>query len=236
MDRENLSGKEGYNLKFKRETLLNYGMNRWGLNKASSAGPTSELIRACAPSKYKEWVNYYFKNAIQKKKKGQHITKEYIKSLGETLYIKLSEVVQYEIEQITEKECTDYVYNLVLNRTFEGYQTEIKTIYGQLENKIGRRIETAPDDWDRKYSVDFYVRVKNNYIGIQIKPILSGIALNQYQWNKINIINHRNFERKYGGKVFFVFSTKSSGGKKEIYNTGVIKEIIREIKRLDRVK
>ena len=43
MEQEWISGREGKNLKFKRETLLNYGMNRWGLNKAHSVGPTSEL-------------------------------------------------------------------------------------------------------------------------------------------------------------------------------------------------
>lgn len=40
MPNEWVSGREGKNLKFKRETLLNYAMNRWGLNKASSVGPT----------------------------------------------------------------------------------------------------------------------------------------------------------------------------------------------------
>jgi len=49
MDKEWIIGADGKNLKFKRETLLNYAMNRWGLNKAQSVGPTSELIRACAP-------------------------------------------------------------------------------------------------------------------------------------------------------------------------------------------
>ena len=34
MEKEWVTGSDGENLKFKRETLLNYGMNRWGLNKA----------------------------------------------------------------------------------------------------------------------------------------------------------------------------------------------------------
>ena len=67
MSKEWISGSDGYNLKFKRETLLNYGMNRWGLNKAHSVGSTSELIRTCAPSKYEEWEQFYFTQAKQKK-------------------------------------------------------------------------------------------------------------------------------------------------------------------------
>jgi hypothetical protein len=38
MPKEWLRGSDGKNLKFKRETLLNYGMNRWGLNKAQECG------------------------------------------------------------------------------------------------------------------------------------------------------------------------------------------------------
>src|SRR5258706_15661842 len=98
--KEWISGADGENLKFKRETLLNYGMNRWGLNKAHSVGSTSELIRTCAPAKYDEWEKFYFAKAKQKKKGGVNITKEYINGLGQTLYIKLSEVVQKELVSI----------------------------------------------------------------------------------------------------------------------------------------
>ena len=137
MEKDWINGKEGYNSKYKRETLLNYGMNRWGLNKAQSVGPISELIRKCAPSDYETWIEYYFTNAVQKKKGGIRITREYLSELGENLYLRLSENVQNELESITEEECIDYVYNLVINRTYEGYVTEIETIYGQLEKILG---------------------------------------------------------------------------------------------------
>jgi hypothetical protein len=233
MAKEYISGSDGHNLKFKRETLLNYGMNRWGLNKAHSVGSTSELIRTCAPSKYEEWEQFYFTKAKQKKKDGLQITREYITGLGQTLYVKLSEVVQNELEQISEEECIDYAYNLVLNRTFEGYRTEIETIYGQLEGAIGQKIEPAPDNWDRTYSVDFFIKISQKYIGIQIKPIASGLSLNQYQWIEMHKKNHERFEKEFGGKVFFVFSNKSSSGTKKIFNTEVIEQIIIEINRLN---
>lgn len=225
-------GSDGYNLKFKRETLLNYGMNRWGLNKASSVGSTSELIRTCAPSKYEEWEQFYFTLATQRKKDGLPITREYIRDIGQKLYIKLSEVIQHELEQITEEECIDYAYNLVLNRTYEGYKTEIQTIYGQLEEAIGQKIQPASDSWDRTYNVDFFISVNNRYIGIQIKPIASGQALNQYQWIEMHRKNHKRFEKDFGGRVFFVFSTKGQTGAKKIYNTEVIEHIRTEIERL----
>jgi len=39
---------------------------------------------------------------------------------------------------------------------------------------------------------------------------------------------HRKFTKKFGGKVFYIYSYKS-GEKKEIYNTEVIEEIRQEI-------
>ena len=231
MEKEWIIGREGRNLKFKREALLNYAMNRWALNKAHSVGPTSELIRKCSPKSFEQWENFYFDNAIQKKQNGIKITREYVTDLGRRLYVKLSEVVQNELESIEEQECIDYAYNLVLNRTYEGYRSEIDTVYGQLEARLGVKIHPAPDEWDRTYNVDFYIKVAEKYIGLQIKPISSGLALDQYQWDKMHEVNHKRFEKKFGGKVFFVYSIKS-GKKKKIYNTEVIEEIKNEIKRL----
>lgn len=232
MDKEWILGSEGRNLKFKRETLLNYGMNRWGLNKAQSVGTTSELIRACAPGTFEDWENYYFNTAQQKKRDGIRVTRDFISGLGQTLYIKLTEVVQNELESITEEECIDYAYNLVLNRTYEGYRAEIETIYGQLQSIVQRKIEPAPDDWDRTYGVDFFIKVSDSYIGLQVKPISAGKSLNDYQWIEMHRNNHTKFQAKFGGKVFFIFSVKGANDKKTIYNTEVIKEILAEIKRL----
>jgi hypothetical protein len=231
MEKEWISGKEGENLKFKRETLLNYGMNRWGLNKAYSVGSTSELIRKCSPDSFGEWEAFYFENARQKKRDGIKITKEYVQEIGQRLYIKLSEVVQNELESIQEEECIDYAYNLVLNRTYEGYRTEIDTIYGKLESLLSVKIHPAPDEWDRTFNVDFFIKIKDKHIGLQIKPISSGQALNQYQWDEMHRKSHEHFKGRFGGKVFFVYSVKS-GKTKKIHNMDVIEEILKEIARL----
>ncbi|MGB4775377.1 MAG: MjaI family restriction endonuclease [Daejeonella sp.] len=233
MNKDWMTESDGEGLKFKHETLLNYGLNRWGLNKAYSVGALSELIRSCAPNELKEWEEFYFTKGKQKKKDGINITREYITGLGQTLYIKLTEVVQNELASITEEECIEYAYNLVLRRTYDGYRTEIETIYGQLESAVERKIEPAPDNWDRTYSVDFFIKIGTKFIGIQIKPIASGQALNQYQWIEMHMVNHQRFEIDFGGKVFFVYSTKTSAGKKTIYNTEVIEQIRQEIKRLE---
>ena len=230
MAKEWIKGHEGRNLKFYRETLLNYGMNRWGLNKANSVGTTSELIRTCSPKSFEEWEEYYFNNAIQKKRNGIQVTREYIIELGRKLYIKLSEVVQNELESIQEEECIDYAYNLVLNRTYEGYRREINTVYGQLESILDVKIQPAPDEWDRTFNVDFFIQVKDKCIGLQIKSV-SGLALDHYQWEKMHEQNHAKFEKQNGGRVFFIYSRKS-GKKAKIDNPEIIEDIRSEFKRL----
>jgi hypothetical protein len=96
------------------------------------------------------------------------------------------------------------------------------------------KIEPAPDKWDRAYSVDFFIKVGDKFIGIQIKPIATGQALNQYQWIEMHKKNHTKFENEFGGKVFFVYSIKAGTGKKKIFNIEVIEEIRAEIIQLSK--
>jgi hypothetical protein len=98
-------------------------MNRFQLNFKRNVGAVSEEIRKCSPQNIDEWRDYYFKNVR---------TKEHIESLGRKLYIKISEVIAAEVEGIEEEDCINYMFQMVINRTYDGYLTEIKTIYGQL--------------------------------------------------------------------------------------------------------
>jgi hypothetical protein len=183
-----------------KEWILNSAMNRFQLNFKRNVGPTSESIRQCAPKTLDDWRAYYFKNVRPK---------EHIEDLGRKLYIKITEVIQAEVEEITEQECIDYMVQLVIDRTFDGYMTEIKTIYGQLERELQVKIEPAPDEWDRLYNVDFFIKVKDKFIGRQIKPINQGIQLPQiFKEKDLQLKTHERFTREYGGKVFYVFSSK----------------------------
>lgn len=86
--------------------------------------------------------------------------------------------------------------------------------------------QTKKERWLRYYERIYYG-------SIQIKPIASGQALNQYQWVEMHMVNHQRFESDFGGKVFFVYSTKTATGKKIIYNTEVIEQIREEIQRIE---
>jgi len=206
-----------------KEWILNSATNRFQLNFKRNVGPVSEEIRKCAPKTIKEWQDYYFKNVR---------SKEHLINLGKKLYIKISEVLVSEIDQITEEDCINYIFNLVINRTFDGYMTERKTIYEQLQDILKVKIEPAPDKWDRLFNVDFFIKINGKYIGLQIKPAGGVSHISQiFKERQLQEATHKKFTDKYGGKVFYVISIKESG-KKKIYNTEVIEEIKKEIKRL----
>ena len=148
------------------------------------------------------------------------------------MHTKITEVIQAEIAGVTEQDCTDYMVVLVIDRTFDGYMTEISTIYGQLEKILGVKIEPAPDEWDRLFNVDFFILVAGKYIGLQVKPVNGGIQLPEiFKEKEIQVRSHKKFTEQYGGKVFYVYSAKQDG-KKEIINVDVIGEIQTEIGRL----
>jgi len=206
-----------------KEWVLNSATNRFQLNFKRNVGAVSEEIRKCQPKTVDQWQEYYFANV-----RGR----EHIEQLGQKLYIKIAEVISAEIEEITEQDCIEYIYNLVIHRTFDGYMTEIKTIYGQLQKHLELKIEPAPDKWDRLYNVDFFIKVNEYYIGLQIKPLSNVSQIPQiYKERSIQQITHEKFTEKFGGKVFYIFSLKV-GNQKVIQNPVIISEIKQEITRL----
>ena len=206
-----------------KEWILNSTMNRFQLNFKRNVGPTSESIRKCSPGNIEEWRNYYFNNVKPK---------EHIIDLGKKLYVKITEVVQAEVAKVTEQDCIDYMIQLVIDRTYDGYVTEIQTIYGQLQNILKVPIQPAPDDWDRLFNVDFFIQIGKKYIGIQIKPVNNDIQLPEiFKEYNLQAESHKKFTDVFGGKVFYLFSEKV-GEKKEIKNKEVINEIQGEIIRL----
>jgi len=205
-----------------KEWILNQANMRWGLTKKNKVGSVSELIRKCSPKSLKDWEEYYYKNVY---------SKQHLEELGRKLYIKITEVCQAEIESITEEACIDFIINLVIGRTYDGYQSEIQTIYGQLQEALGVKVEPAPDEWDRGYNVDFFIKVNERYIGLQIKPAGYAYITQIISELKFQKNTHEKFTAKYGGKVFYVISVKE-GKKKIIHNPEVIEETRKEIERL----
>ncbi len=207
-----------------KEWILNSAMNRFQLNFKRNVGPTSESIRKCVPKTLGDWREYYFSHVKPR---------EHIVELGKKLYVKITEVIQSEVADITEQDCIDYMVQLVIDRTFDGYQTEIQIIYGQLQKALGTDIKSASDEWDRLFNVDFYIQIGPKFIGLQIKPVNSSVQLSEiFKEHRLQLESHKKFTEKYGGKVFYVFSVRN-GQEKKIANEDVVAEIKEEIRRLD---
>jgi len=108
--------------KAEKEFVLNYAMNRWQLNFKRNVGPTSDSIRICNPKSIEEWKKYYFENVR---------SREHLNMLGESLYKHVSEDLPGEdrfhpdlIASITKSDCKDYMYTVVIERTYNGYLKE----------------------------------------------------------------------------------------------------------------
>lgn len=207
-----------------KEWILNSATNRFQLNFSRNVGRVSEEIRKCSPKTLQDWETYYYSRVYPK---------EHLVSLGRKLYVKITEVLAAEINEVNEEDCIDFIINLVINRTFDGYMTEKSTIYGQLQDILGVKIEPAPDEWDRLFNVDFFIKIGSKYIGLQIKPAAGTAHIPEiFKERSLQLKTHEKFTQKFGGKVFYVISLKS-GDKKQIYNTDIIDEIKAEIKRLE---
>jgi len=211
-----------------KEWILNQANMRWQLTYKRSVGPVAKWIRECSPKSLEDWKKGYGEKLMNEKSINAD---KHFEELGKRLCKEIKRVVSAEIDEISEKDCIDYIREVVIERTYEGYQAEMATIYGELEQKIGVKIEPAPDEWDRGYFVDYYIKINGSYIGLQVKSAPNDEKAPEWveRWGRITKDRHKEFEEKYGGKVFMVYSTEDN---KEIYNKEVIDQIKSEISRL----
>ena len=182
-----------YSMNFgKKERVLNYTCQTYQLSRPNKVGAVMALIRHCQPSSFDEWQSWYFENAHTAGKNPTKITVESLHELGERLYAKITEVVIPEWEaafrELTEQDCIDYIYNLTINRTYDGYIREKSVINDGLVKAIG----------------------------IQIKPITASANFGSYSLTERMKVSFESFKERYGGNVFIVFSLDGEIANKEV--------------------
>lgn len=106
----------------KKEWVLNYTANRWGLNKKRRLGLTSESIRICQPETKEAWKDYYYTNVR---------SYEEVDNLGRLLYQHICNDLPREerfhpdlLASITEDDCIAYMHYLAIDTTYVGYARE----------------------------------------------------------------------------------------------------------------
>ena len=194
------------------------------------------LIRECQPNTIGEWEYWYFENAYTDAKLKTKITKESLQELGERLYEKITGVVIPEWEaafkQLTLQDCTDYIFNLTINRTYDGFLRE-KSVVNDGLAKIFTNVvfEESDPELDHAGDIDYIAKIGNKAFGIQIKPVTAKANFGNYSATERMKASFADFKEKFEGKVFVVFSLDG-----EIANKEVIAEIEKEIERLKKSK
>ena len=190
------------------------------------------LIRECQPASIEEWSTWYFNNAYTTSKKPIKITEESLVELGERLYTKIKEIVipdwQQAFSELTRQDCIDYIYNLTINRTYDGYVREKSVINDGLARIFPDiKFEESNPELDHAGDIDYVAKINGKAIGIQIKPITASSNFGSYSLTERMKSSFETFTQQYGGKVFVVFSLDG-----DIANKNVIDNIREEITRL----
>ncbi len=220
----------------KKEKVLNYASNTYQLTRPSKVGEVMALIRECQPKTLEEWEKFYFENAFTKTKEPSKITRETLDELDERLFAKITEVVIPEwteaFNNLTLDDCKDYIYQVTIVRTFDGFLLE-KSIVNDGLTKIFPDVifEESDPELDHAGDIDYIGKVGENAFGIQIKPVTAQANFANYKITERMSKSFEDFEKKFGGNVFVIFSARN-GNRKEIINKEVIDEIKKEIERL----
>ncbi len=216
----------------KKEKVLNYACQTYQLSRPNKVGAVMELIRECQPKTIDEWKKWYFEKAYTENKEQVKITKEVLKELGERLHEKITEVVipewQSAFKELSLQDCIDYIYNLTVNRTYDGFLREKSVVNDGLVKHFPEvDFVESETDLDHAGDIDYLGFLGEYAFGIQIKPITAKANFGNYSISERMKKNFIDFEKKYKGKVFIIFSLDGEIGNKE-----VIKEIQNEINRL----
>lgn len=216
----------------KKERVLNYACQTYQLSRPNKVGAVMALIRECQPASFEGWKDWYFQNAYTAGKNSTKITKDSLKELGERLYTKIMEFVIPEWEtafrELTEQDCIDYIYNLTINRTYDGYIRE-KSVINEGLAKLFPNItfEESDPELDHAGDIDYVAKVGDKAFGIQVKPVTASANFGSYSLTERMKVSFEAFKEQYGGNVFIVFSLDG-----EIANKEVINSIRTEIERL----
>jgi MjaI restriction endonuclease len=219
----------------KKEKVLNYACQTYQLSRPNKVGAVMALIRECQPKTIEDWEAWYFENAYTNGKNTFKVTKESLEELGNRLYEKITEVVipewQEAFRNLTLQDCIDYINNLTINRTFDGYIREKSVVNDGLAKYFPSvRFEESPSELDHAGDIDYLGYVGKKAFAIQIKPVTAKSNFGNYSISDRMKAGFQDFQEEYGGKAFIVFSLDG-----EIANKEVLKDIDAEIVRLTNI-
>lgn len=169
----------------KKEKVLNYATQTYQLSRPNKVGAVMALIRECQPRTIEEWEKWYFEYATTDGKSPTKITKESLEELGERIYVKIKEIVIPEwteaFNQLTLQDCIEYIHNLTINRTFDGFIREKSVIEDNLAKTFPNvKFEESDPELDHAGDIDYLGWVGDKAFGIQIKPVTAKANFGNY--------------------------------------------------------
>ena len=126
---------------------------------------------------------------------------------------------------MTLQDCVDYIFNLTINRTFDGYIREKSVIEDNLAKEFPQvRFEESDPELDHAGDIDYLGWVGSKAFGIQIKPVTIKSNFGNYSATERMKASFIHFTKQYGGQVFVVYSIDD-----KIKNLEVLAQIAAEI-------
>ncbi len=218
----------------KKEKVLNYACQTYQLSRPNKVGAVMALIRQCQPRTLDEWERWYFEHAYTVGKTNFKVSKVSLNELGIRLHEKITEVVipewQEAFRTLTLEDCIEYIYNLTINRTFDGYIREKPVVNDGLAVFFPSvNFVESPPELDHSGDIDYLGHVGKFAFGVQIKPVTAQSNFANYSVSERMKANFQDFEEMYGGKVFVIFSLDG-----EITDKETLFAIGDEIERLEK--
>src|SRR5690606_16928870 len=138
----------------------NYTWQTYQLSRPDTVGAVLALIRECQPKSFEGWEQWYFQTAQTAGKTQVIITNVSLEELGARLYVKIQELVIPEwpesFNQLTKQDCVDYIINLTVNRTYDGFIREKSVVEDNLAKFFPEiRFEESDPELDHAGDIDY---------------------------------------------------------------------------------
>ncbi|AVQ13316.1 MjaI restriction endonuclease [Leptospira santarosai] len=162
-----MSKKQPNPTQFKKDWYLNRFTNLFGINRKKSIGDLEHHISKALPTSLDNWEEYFYSNIH---------SKESLDELGKKLYERIQEKVLPAVQSILEIDCINYIRDLGIPKTFQGYIARLQIVQKQLKDETGIEFQYKPDfpnDWRFKtFEVDLYYQdnITHNLVAIKILP------------------------------------------------------------------
>ena len=148
------------------------------------------------------------------------------------MHDKLKCLLTKALQKIRVQDCLDYIYGVTVVGTCDGFLLGKSVINDSLAKRFPDvEFEEPESNLDHVCDIDYIGKVGGKSFEIQIKPITANANFGDYKISDRMSASFQDFEKKYGGKVFIIFSTRA-GNKKDVVNKDIIKKIENEINRL----